>query len=43
MDTVDVIVDFCSTPTTADSAFLELYGAVYEMFPDIQAIALRDV
>lgn len=42
-DTVDVIVDFCSTPTQADSFFLETYGWVYEVFGCIQAIALRDV
>ncbi len=40
---VDVIVDFCSTPTAADSAFLDGYGDVYGVFGFIEAIALRNV
>ena len=42
-DTVDVIVDFCSTPLPSDSAFLATYGRVWEVFFPIGAIALRDV
>ncbi len=42
-DYVDVIVDFCSTPTSADSTFLEGYGTVYGVFRFIDAIAVRNV
>jgi hypothetical protein len=40
---VDIIVDFCSTPTAADSTFLASYGAVYKVFRFIGAIAVRGV
>ncbi len=43
LDQVDIIVDFCSTPTAADSTFLAGYGTVYEVFRFIDAIAVRDV
>ncbi len=40
---VDIIVDFCSTPTAADSTFLAGYGTVYGVFRFIDAIAVRGV
>ncbi|MCK4511289.1 S8 family serine peptidase, partial [bacterium] len=40
---VDIIVDFCSTPTAADSTFLAGYGTVYGVFRFIDAIAVRNV
>ena len=43
LDQVDIIVDFCSTPTAADSTFLAAYGTVYGVFDFIDAIAVRDV
>ena len=42
-DQVDIIVDFCSTPTAADSTFLAGFGTVYGVFRFIDAIAVRDV
>lgn len=42
-DYVDVIVDFCSTPTAADSTFLDQYGDIYGVFRFIDAIAVRNV
>ncbi|MFH1865096.1 MAG: S8 family serine peptidase, partial [Candidatus Eisenbacteria bacterium] len=39
----DIIVDFCSTPTSADSTFLAGFGTVYGVFRFIDAIAVRDV
>jgi hypothetical protein len=42
-DPVDIIVDFCSTPTAADSSFLSAYGTIYEVFRFIDAIAVRGV
>jgi len=43
MDQVDIIVDFCSTPTAADSTFLAGFGTVYGVFRFIDAIAVRGV
>jgi subtilisin family serine protease len=40
---VDIVVDFCSTPTAADSTFLAGYGNVYGVFRFVDAIAVRDV
>ena len=40
---VDVIVDFCYTPSASDSTFLAIYGQVYEVFYPIGAIAVRNV
>lgn len=40
---VDIVVDFCSTPTAADSTFLAGYGTVYGVFRFVDAIAVRDV
>ena len=40
---VDIVVDFCSTPTAADSTFLAGYGTVYEVFRFVDAIAVRGV
>jgi len=40
---VDIVVDFCSTPTAADSTFLAGFGAVYEVFRFVDAIAVRGV
>ncbi len=42
-DQVDIIVDFCSTPTAADSTFLDQYGDIYGVFRFIDAIAVRNV
>jgi len=42
-DQVDIIVDFCSTPTSADSTFLDQYGDIYGVFRFIDAIAVRNV
>jgi len=42
-DHVDIIVDFCSTPTAADSTFLDQYGDIYGVFRFIDAIAVRNV
>jgi len=42
-DSVDIIVDFCSMPTLADSTFLAGYGTVYRVFRFIDAIAVRGV
>ncbi len=42
-DHVDIIVDFCSTPTVADSTFLDQYGDIYGVFRFIDAIAVRNV
>ena len=42
-DYVDIIVDFCSTPTAADSTFLDQYGDIYGVFRFIGAIAVRNV
>jgi hypothetical protein len=42
-DTVDIIVDFCSTPLPADSTFLDAFGDIYEVFEFIDAIAVRNV
>ncbi|MBM3307593.1 MAG: S8 family serine peptidase [Candidatus Eisenbacteria bacterium] len=42
-DLVDIIVDFCSTPTSADSTFLAGYGTVFGVFRFIDAIAVRGV
>ena len=40
---VDIVVDFCSTPTSADSTFLAGYGTVYGVFRFVDAIAVRNV
>jgi len=40
---VDIVVDFCSTPTAADSAFLAGHGTVYGVFRFVDAIAVRNV
>jgi subtilisin family serine protease len=42
-DYVDIIVDFCSTPTAADSTFLDGFGDIYGVFRFIDAIAVRNV
>ncbi|MEE8572698.1 MAG: S8 family serine peptidase, partial [Gemmatimonadota bacterium] len=42
-DYVDIIVDFCSTPTAADSTFLAGFGTVYGVFGFIEAIAVQNV
>jgi subtilisin family serine protease len=41
--TVDIIVDFCSTPMPPDSTFLAQYGTIYKVFRFIDAIAVRGV
>ena len=42
-ESVDIIVDFCSTPTAADSTFLAGYGTIYGVFRFIDAIAVQNV
>jgi subtilisin family serine protease len=42
-DYVDIIVDFCSTPTAADSTFLDGFGNIYGVFRFIDAIAVQNV
>jgi hypothetical protein len=43
LQSVDIIVDFCSTPMPADSTFLAQYGTIYKVFRFIDAIAVQGV
>ncbi|MBD3348135.1 MAG: S8 family serine peptidase [Candidatus Eisenbacteria bacterium] len=40
---VDITVDFCSTPTSADSAYLAQFGTVYDVFRFVDAISVEGV
>ena len=40
---VDITVDFCSTPTAADSTFLAGFGTIYDVFRFIDAISVENV
>ncbi len=40
---MDITVDFCSTPTSADSALLAGFGNVYVVFRFIDAISVENV
>lgn len=40
---VDITVDFCTTPTSADSAYLAGFGTIYDVFRFIDAISVENV
>jgi len=40
---VDISVDFCSTPTSADSSYLDGFGDIYDVFRFVDAISMENV